>query len=388
MTPELVHLDVAAWDDEDRRGLRDTVRAFARREILPHVDEWEDSGMLPRELHHKAAEAGILGAGYPEELGGLGSHLDLFVIEEELILSGTPTGVIASLFSHTIALPSLVASGDPHLLDSYVRPTLHGEMIGCLGVTEADSGSDVAAIRTRAERDGDHYVVNGSKMFITSGVRADFVTAAVRTGGPGYPGVSLLVIDTDSPGFSVSRALPKMGWLSSDTAELACHDVRVPMANLVGEEGTGFKQIVRQFQSERLIMALQCYAIAQRCLDLTIEWVKHRRAFGAPLVTHQVVRHKVVEMARATDVARTYTRQVAAEWLAGHDVSARVSMAKNTAVRAAEFVADEAVQLHGGTGYIRGTEVERQYRDVRIMGIGGGTFEIMNEVIAKRLGLT
>jgi acyl-CoA dehydrogenase len=378
---------VDAWDDEERRALRQMVRTFVQREVLPHVSEWERAGQLPRELHKSAATAGILGAGYPEEFGGIGTILDLLVIEEEMILAGAPTGVLASLFSHLIALPSLIGSSNSDLIDRYVRPTLAGELIGALGITEPDTGSDVARIRTRAVRDGDHYVVNGSKMFITSGVRADFVTTAVRTGGPGHDGVSLLVIDKGVPGFEVSRKLDKMGWWSSDTAELSFTDVRVPVRNLVGEEGTGFKQIVRQFQSERLIMAVQSYAIAQRCLDLTIAWVKDRKAFGEPLASRQVIRHKIVEMARATDVARTYVRQVVAEWMSGAEVSVKVSMAKNTAVRAGEFVANEAVQLHGGMGYMRETEVERHYRDVRVMGIGGGTYEIMNEVVAKRLGL-
>lgn len=375
------------WAGEDAQALRATVRDFVRREVTPHVEEWESAGEIPKELHRKAALAGLLSAGYPEEVGGVGDEVDLMLIEEEMILNGCPSGVIASLFTHTIALPSLLASGDPHLVDTYVRPALAGELVGALGITEPDTGSDVAGIRTRARLDGDEYVVSGSKIFITSGVRADFVTTAVRTGGPGHGGVSLLVVDTGSPGFSVSRKLDKMGWRSSDTAELSFDEVRVPRRNLVGEEGTGFRQIVRQFQSERLIMAVQSYAIAQRCLDLTLAWVQERRAFGSTLAERQVVRHKVVEMARATDVARVYTRQVIEAWQAGHEVSTQVSMAKNTAVKAGEYVVHEAVQLHGGMGYMRESEVERHYRDMRIMGIGGGTYEIMNEIIAKRLGL-
>ena len=376
-----------AWHNEHLTALRKTTRTFVEREILPNLADWERQGELPRDLHRRAADIGILSAGYPAELGGAGNIIDMMVIQEEMILSGASTGVLASLFSHVIALPSLIGSGNEDLIERFVRPTLRGELIGALGITEPDTGSDVAGIRTRAVRDGDEYVVNGSKLYITSGVRADFVTTAVRTGGAGHSGVSLLVIEKGTSGFEVSRKLEKMGWWCSDTAELSFNEVRVPAANLVGDENTGFKQIVRQFQSERLIMAVQSCAVAQRCLDLTIDWVKVRKAFGEPLSNRQVVRHKIVEMARITDVARTYVRHVVADWMTGAEVSAQVSMAKNTAVHAGEFVANEAVQLHGGMGYMRESEVERHYRDVRIMGIGGGTVEIMNEVIAKRLGL-
>ncbi|MFD0854514.1 acyl-CoA dehydrogenase family protein, partial [Actinomadura adrarensis] len=254
-------------------------------------------------------------------------------------------------------------------------------------VTEPGAGSDVAGLRTTAVRDGDHYVVNGSKMFITSGVRADFVTTAVRTGDKGAGGVSLLVIEKGTPGFAVSRSLRKMGWLCSDTAELSFTDVRVPVENLIGEENSGFIQIMQNFVTERLSLAVQAYATAQRCLDLTLQWVKDRETFGRPLSSRQLIRHKVAEMARQVDVARVYTRNLAERYAAGEDVLTEIAYAKNTAVYAVEHVVHEAVQLHGGMGYMRETEVERHYRDARILGIGGGTTEIMNEIAAKRLGL-
>ena len=370
---------------EDRKALTELAAGFARREILPHVEEWEQAGELPRDLHAKAGKAGLLGLGYPEELGGGGSHLDLMAAEEELILSGVPTGVLAGLFTHGIAIPSILRHGTEEQKDRFVRPALRGEKICALGVTEPGGGSDVASIRTTARRDGDHYVVNGSKTFITSGARADFVTTAVRTGGEGHRGVSLLVIEKGTPGFTVSRKLDKMGWRSSDTAELAFNDARVPAGNLIGAENKGFKFIMEQFQGERLSIALQCAAVAQRCVDLSIEWVKNRETFGAPLATRQVVRHKIAEMARQASVARTYVWEIARRWESGEDVSTETSMAKNTAVYAAEHVVHEAVQLHGGMGYMRESEVERHYRDIRIMGIGGGTNEIMNEIIAARI---
>ncbi|TFV55135.1 acyl-CoA dehydrogenase [Geodermatophilus sp. DF01-2] len=376
------------WTTPERTALRRLAHGFVAREIAPHVADWEAAGELPRELHRRAAAAGLLGVAFPEEVGGGGGDaIDAAIVTEELLLAGGSTGVGASLFTHGIALPHIVADGSPHLVGRYVRPTLAGELIGSLGVTEPDTGSDVAGIRTRAVRDGDSYVVNGAKTFITSGVRADFVTTAVRTGGEGHGGVSLLVIEKRTPGFSVSRRLDKMGWRCSDTAELSFVDVRVPAENLVGPENGGFLQIMQQFQAERLSLAVQAYATAARCLDLALGWARQRQTFGRPLSSRQVIRHKLAEMARQVDVARTYTRSVMQRWLTGEDVVTEVSMAKNTAVYACDFVVDEAVQIFGGMGYMRESEVERHYRDARILGIGGGATEIMNEVIAKRLGL-
>ena len=368
--------------------LRQTVREFARREVVPYLSDWERAGEVPRDLHRKAAAAGILGVAYPEAVGGSGgdsTHSTL--VTEELIQSGASSGLCAALFTHGIAIPHILTEGEPTQIDRWVRPTLAGEKIGSLAVTEPDSGSDVAGLRTTAVRHGDHYVVNGAKTYITSGCRADFVTTAVRTGGSGYGGVSLLVIERGTPGFEVSQKLDKMGWLCSDTAELSFRDALVPMANLVGEEGSGFKQIMRHFQSERIGMAVLAYAVGQRCLDLSLEWARQRQSFGRRLAELQVIRHKLAEMARRVDVAREYTRAVLARQQRGEDVTAQVSMAKNTAVEACEFAVHQAVQIHGGFGYMRESEVERHYRDARILGIGGGTTEIMSEIIASRLGL-
>lgn len=374
--------------DPELELLRATVREFVRREVAPHLNSWERQGLVPRELHLKAAAAGILGAGFPEAVGGSGGDLiHSTAVTEALIESGGSSGLCAALFTLGIAIPHIVAAGDPRQIDRWARPTLAGRLIGALAITEPDTGSDVAGIRTTAVRDGDHYVVNGAKLYITSGVRADFVTTAVRTGGPGHGGVSLLVIEKGTPGFTVSRRLEKMGWLCSDTAELAFRDARVPVANLVGEEGTGFKQIMRHFNSERLSMAVEAYATAQRCLELSIDWVRSRHAFGQPLAARQVIRHRLAEMARRVDVAREYTRWVILRYLAGEEVVKEVAIAKIQAVEACSLVVDQAVQLFGGFGYMRESEVEMHYRDARILGIGGGTNEIMNEIIAGRLGL-
>jgi acyl-CoA dehydrogenase len=370
----------------ERQAVRETVRAFMAREVLPFLDRWEDDGEIPRGLHQRAAEAGLLGIGFPEEVGGSGGDsIDRVVVTEEMLLSGGSGGLVAGLLTHGIALPHLVAAGDRDQIDRFVRPVLAGERIAALAVTEPDGGSDVAALRTHAMRDGDDYVVNGSKTYITSGIRADFLTTLVRTGGSGHGGLSLLVIPADTPGLS-RRPLQKMGWHCSDTAEIGFVDCRVPVANLVGAEGGGFIQVATQFVDERLALAVQAYATAQRCLDLTVTWVRQRETFGRPLASRQLVRHQLVEMHRQIDVARTYTRDVARRHVRGDDLIAQVALAKNTAVQACDVVVDMAVQLHGGLGYMRGTEVERHYRDARILGIGGGATEVMTELVAARLG--
>ncbi len=379
---------MSRWDTSERQALRALARDLTAKEIAPHVAEWERLGELPRSLHSTFARAGVLGVGFDEAIGGSGGDsVDAAIVTEEILLGGGSGGVVASLFTHGIALPHMAFAGTATLIDRYVRPTLAGEMIGALAVTEPGGGSDVAGLRTTARREGEHFVVNGAKTYITSGVRADFVTTAVRTGAAGHGGISLLVIDKGLPGFSVSAPLDKMGWRASDTAELVFQDVRVPAANLVGEEGAGFLLIMRQFQTERLALATQAWAMAQRCLDLSLQWVKDRETFGRPLASRQVVRHKLAEMARQVWVAKTTTRAAYDLWLDTGDAVTEVSMAKNTACAVCDHVVDEAVQLFGGLGYMRESEVERHYRDSRILRIGGGTDEIMNEVIAKRIGV-
>jgi len=376
----------------ERQALQETAREFVRREVSPYLQQWENAGSVPGELHLAAAKQGLLGVSFPEEVGGQGGDLlDSVAMQEAFFEAGASSGLMAALFTGGIALPHIAANGSADLVDRFVRPTLAGEKIGSLAVTEPGGGSDVAGIRTTARREGDDYVVNGAKTFITSGVRADFVTTAVRTGGPGHSGISLLVIEKGSPGFSVDRALTKMGWHCSDTAELSFVDVRVPATHLVGEENTGFVQIAEQFVVERIGLAVHAYGIAARSLALTADYCRHRETFGKPLIANQVVRHKLVEMHRQVEVARTYTRSVAARHVAGtpehgHSVIAEACMAKQTAVDCATYVCDQAVQLHGGTGYLHGTEVERHYRDARILPIGGGANEVLADLAARLLG--
>ncbi|MCB1269173.1 MAG: acyl-CoA dehydrogenase family protein [Microthrixaceae bacterium] len=372
---------------DEQLALRDSARRFTENEILPHLDEWEETGELPRSLHRATAAAGLLAVGYPEAVGGDGGDLlDACALQEGFMEAGASGGLMASLFTHGIALPHMIAHGSPQLIDRYVRPTLAGEMIGSLAVTEPGGGSDVAGITTRAVRDGDRYIVNGTKTFITSGVRADFVTTAVRTGGPGHGGISILVVDTDTPGFTVTRALRKMGWHCSDTAELSFLDVEVPADNLVGEEGRGFVYIAEQFVVERIFLALMGYGHAARALALAAQYCQDRVTFGKPLVANQVVRAKLVEMHRQVAVARTYTLEVARRHVAGETVIAEACLAKQTAVDAAVAVTNDAVQLFGGAGYMHGTEVERHYRDARILPIGGGSTEVLTDLAARLLG--
>ena len=307
-----------------------------------------------------------------------------------MIEAGGSSGVQASLFTHSIALPHIVENGSADLIDRFVRPTLAGELIGSLGITEPGAGSDVAGIRTRAVRDGNDYVINGAKLFITSGVRADFVTTVVRTGEDGHGGLSLIVVEKGTPGFTVSKSLKKMGWLCSDTAELSYDDVRVPAENLVGEENQGFYYVMQQFVTERLGLATQAYATAQRCLDLSVEYARQRETFGKPLISRQVIRHKLTEMHQRTDAARKVTRLAVERALETDrtDMSLILDavLAKNTAVKTVEWVANEAVQIHGGMGYMRESEVERHFRDMRIIGIGGGANEVLTDLASKLLG--
>lgn len=382
---------VRTTDRTDHDALRATAAEFVRREVVPHLQEWEDAGEIPRALHRTAGDLGLIGAAFPEEVGGGGGDLvDSVVLQEAMFDAGASSGLMAGLFTAGIALPHIAASGDADLVDRFVRPTLAGDTIGSLAITEPGGGSDVARITTRAElvrgSDGDHYVVNGAKTFITSGVRADFVTTAVRTGGPGHGGISLLVVEKGTPGFTVSRSLRKMGWHCSDTAELSFVDARVPATNLVGAEGSGFGQIAEQFVVERIALAVHGYGIAARSLDLAAAYARERETFGRPLSANQSVQHTLVEMRRQVEVARTYTRDVAARHAAGELVVAEACLAKQTAVDCAAYVCDRAVQIFGGTGYMHGTEVERHYRDARLLPIGGGADEVLRDLTAKLLG--
>jgi len=375
------------FETEEHAALRAQARKFAEKQIAPFATAWEEAEEFPRELYGALAAAGLMGLGYPEAFGGgAGDVTHVLAASEELVLAGKSVGTVVGLGSHGIALPPIVASGSPEQIDRFVRPTLRGEKIAALAITEPGGGSDVASLRTRAESDGDHYVVTGSKTFITSGVRADFVTTAVRTGGPGHGGVSLLVIERGTPGFSQSKKLKKTGWWASDTAELSFDACRVPKANLIGYENAGFMAIVANFVSERLFLAGQCVAIAELAYREAIAYAKERQAFGKPLTGFQVTRHKLADMATRIAAARALTGEVASRYVRGEQTPSLAAMAKNTATDMCSFVVDQAVQIHGGYGYMREYVVERLFRDARLYPIGGGTREIMNEIISKTEG--
>ena len=371
---------------EEHAAFRDTLRRFVERELRPHVDAWEEAGEFPRGLYRRLAELGVLGLGYPEEYGGIpGDLFHRMVVSDELAEAGSG-GLSASLLSHSIGAPPILAGGSAELKSRVLPQILSGEKISALAITEPSGGSDVASLLTTARRDGDHYVVNGSKMFITSGMRADYTTVAVRTGGPGAGGVSLLVIERDTPGFSRSL-LKKMGWWASDTAQLFFDDCRVPVENLIGEENHGFRLIMKNFNAERIGMSASACAFARVCLDDAIAWAKERRTFGKALIEHQVIRHKVVDMAMRVTAARAMLEDLAARVEDGEKPIAEICLLKNFTTQTMQFCADQAVQIMGGMGFMRGSRVERIYRDVKVMMIGGGAEEIMKDLAARQMGL-
>lgn len=375
------------FESEEHATLRASVRRWAKTHVAPHAAEWEENEEFPRALYAQAGADGILGIGYDAEVGGGGGDVThALVAAEEMVLAGTSVGTVVGLGSHSIALPPILKGQDASQVERFVRPVLAGRAIASLAITEPGGGSDVAALRTTAVREGDDYVVNGAKTFITSGTRADFVTCAVRTGGPGHGGISLLVIEAGTPGFTVSKKLKKTGWWASDTAELSFENCRVPVANRVGIENAGFFAIMMNFTTERLLLAGQCVAIAELAYQESLRYARERAAFGKSLTGFQVIRHKLADMASRIAAARALTGELAVRAARGEQTPALAAMTKNTATDMCSDVCDQAVQIFGGYGYMRETLVERLYRDARLYPIGGGTREVMNEIIAKAEG--
>jgi acyl-CoA dehydrogenase len=375
---------------EEHEELRETVGRFVRTEVAPHIDEWEEAREFPRELYERCGELGFLGLKYPEELGGQGGdYVHDAVWIEELSRSGAGGGVAAGLGAQTgIATPPIFNFGTPDQHQRWLVPAIRGEKIGALGITEPGAGSDVASIRTLARRVPGGYVVNGSKTFITNGVRADFLVCAVKTTEHGgHHGLSFLVLEREMPGYEVSRKLEKMGWHSSDTGELSFTDVEVPEENLLGEENEGFYLVMANFAWERLLMALAAVGGMQRLFEVTLEYAKEREAFGRPIGRFQAIRHKFAEMATRIEASRSLTYHALRVFIDGADAVRDVTMAKLFTQRAMLEVADECVQIHGGYGYMREYGVERALRDARLGPIGGGTDEVMKEILGKQLGL-
>ena len=378
--------------EADAQLLADGARRFIQTEVAAHLERWEEAGEFPRSLYQRAAELGWLAMGYPEAVGGTPSPWHLRnAMTVALARFGGSGGLMASLFSHNIGLPPLMRHGSATLQQEVVPPVLRGEKIAALAITEPGGGTDVMALRTTARRDGDAYIVDGEKVFITSGMRADWFTVAVRTNpkdkGPG--GISMLMVPGDAPGLS-RTALKKMGWLCSDTAQLRFDGVRVPARYLVGEEGSGFKMILTNFNGERLSMAAMSLGFCECCYDEALAWARQRKTFGTALVDYQVIRHKLMDMKMRIESTRAWLNSVSERADAGVKGSqwvAEVCLLKNHATQAMQFCADQGVQILGGMGFMRGTASERIYREVKVMMIGGGTEEIMKELASRQLGL-
>ena len=365
---------------------RAALRRWVAREIEPNVDAWERACGFPRDLYRKAAEVGLLQLGFPEAYGGVPADIFMQTVSTEELCRPAAGGVYASLMSHAIGAPPIAAHGSDELKRRVLSPILAGEKISARAITEPSGGSDVARLQTTARREGDHYVVNGSKAFITSGMRADCYTVAVRTGGDGIAGISLLLIERETPGFT-RTPIEKMGWHASDTATLYFDDARVPAANLIGAENAGFLAIMHNFNGERMGLSTMALATAQAAYDEALAYARERETFGKPLVKHQVIRHKFVEMARQLNAARAYRDAVAWRIAGGESPVADVCLVKVQATTALEFCAREAAQILGGASYQRGTKIERIYREVRVLAIGGGSEEVMRDLAARQLGL-
>ena len=370
---------------EEHEALRKSAASFVDREIRPHADAWEAAGEFSRELYRKAADAGFLGVRYDERWGGSGlDFLSTCVLCEELVKGDSVGTAVGLLAQSEFALSALADEANDELKQTWLAPAIRGERIGAIGVSEPGAGSDVASITTRARRDGDDYVISGSKTYITNGTRADFITLAVRTGEPGPRGISLVVFPTDTPGFHVGRRLDKLGARASDTGELFFDDCRIPVSNLVGEEGRGMHYILSHFGGERLVIAAFAVGIMERLIELGIDHAHERKAFGSALIGFQTWRHRFAEMATQLEATRALCYQ-AARLLSDGDPGAEiaVSMAKLHAAAAVQSVAAEVLQLHGGYGQIEESPIPRYYRDVAGFSIGAGTSEIMREIISR-----
>jgi citronellyl-CoA dehydrogenase len=375
---------IAAPFAEEHDLFRRTVRDFAEKELAPHALEWDEAGIFPREIFRRAAEIGALGVGYPESVGGSGGdYWHVVVLAEELVRARNGGVSMALLVQAQMATPIIAEVGTDEQKKLFLAPALAGEKIAALGISEPDAGSDVASLATTARRQGGDYVINGAKMWITNGTRADFITLAVRTGGPGHGGISLLTFPTDVKGFSVSKKLHKVGNLSSDTALLFFEDCKVPARYLLGEENQGFQQVMVNFQGERLVAAVGAVAGMQQMLDDALRYGSERGAFGKPLIKFQVWRHKLVEHLAALEAARWLTYRACDLFARKEPAVKEITMAKLFAGDLMQKVAYDCMQLHGGMGYVTETPIARAFRDARLITIGGGTSEVMKEILAK-----
>ncbi len=374
---------------ESHQQWREQMRRFVDKEITPYVDDWEEAGEVPLELWSKAADVGLLQMGYPEEYGGISEGIDTFhtIIASEEIARCGATGISSSLTIHGIGLPPVVNYGSDKMKDEVVGAVLAGEKRISLGITEPGAGSDVANISTTAKREGDHYIVNGSKTFISGGTRADWLTTAVRTGDEGIGGISLLLIPMNSEGVSWTKLDKKQGWWCSDTATIYFDNVKVPAENIIGEENQGFLPIVHNFNKERMGIISLSLGAAKACMEEAAEWAMERKTFGKPLSKHQVIRHKFAEMLKRINATQAYMDMCAWQMENNTIKIEDISMCKVQATETMEFCARESMQIMGGISYMRGCKTERLYREVRVMAIGGGSEEIMRDLSSRQLGL-
>ena len=372
---------------EEHEAFRKTVRAFAEKELAPHALEWDRAGIFPREVFEKCGQLGFFGINHDPKWGGSGlDYWYVTVFCEELSYSQNAGVNMALLVQSQIATPIINEIGTDEQKEQFLRPAILGEKIAALGISEPGCGSDVARLKTTARRDGSDYVINGSKMWITNGTRADFITLAVRTAGEGYGGISLVTFPTDVRGFSVSKKLDKIGNLSSDTAILFFEDCRIPTRYLLGEENEGFYHVMSNFQGERLVAALMAVSGMERMIEEAIGYGREREAFGRPIIGFQVWRHKLVEHMAAIEAAKRLTYHAVDLFNRKQNPVKEISMAKLFAGDLAQRVAYDCQQLYGGMGYIEETHIARAWRDIRLITIGGGTSEIMKEIISKLAG--
>ena len=379
-------MTVSPFYSDEHREFRAVLDRFVAKEITPYVHEWDEAEEFPRDLYRKAADVGILGAGFPEEYGGIGTDAFLRIIIHQALSRAGSGGVSAGVISSYISMPVVLHHGTEAQRQEVLPDVLAGRKIAALAVTEPSGGSDVANLRTTAVRQGDNYVVNGSKTFITSGMRADWFTVAVRTGPPGRGGLSVLLIPGDAPGLS-RTPLKKMGWWASDTATIYFDDCVVPVANLMGAENDGWQAIMGNFNYERLDLVAQSLGFSQLCIDESIAYAKQRETFGKPLISNQVIRHKIVDMSRKVNSCQAWMELLAWRLNHGDNPAGDIAQCKVEATTTFEYCAREAVQIFGGAGYLRGATVERLYREVRVQAIGGGSEEVMRDLAAKQLGL-
>ncbi|MGZ5847440.1 MAG: acyl-CoA dehydrogenase family protein [Ramlibacter sp.] len=376
--------NTSIYDSPDHELLRDQVAKFIAREVEPHGAAWEEAGCVPREVLRRMGEAGLFGLMYEEQYGGAQADAMTNLVFAEALSQSTFAGFIITVLVHTdMASPHLHHAGSPAQKEKYLRRVIAGELITAVGITEPGAGSDVAGIRTTARRDGGHWVLDGTKMFITNGVHADLYFIAAKS-GPGKREVSMFIVEKGTPGFSVGRALKKTGWLSSDTAELVLDGVRIPAGNLLGEEGQGFYSVMKNFQTERIALAAMAVGHCQQALRLTLDFVRQRQAFGGPLWNQQTIRQRLSMLDARTRAARAFMYHCAWRVTQGHDIVQDVSMLKALTGELVNEVVQTCQQFHGGMGYMRETPIERLWRDARVLAIGGGATEVMLEEVAKR----